>query len=160
MTHQVCMIIVRFFHFPTFQTGLLKTELLFLPWSMKGLSWLSIIIVHFYYFYSFQTELLKRVVPLYWYHYFGCNCGTTWNRTVWNNSAIQCWFKWSGQTFLTRFSQTGLKFDKTWREQKLLRISSELITIFFSENINQNVTQKMGHFDFFNWSRNTLKLLC
>ena len=45
---------------------------------------------------------------------------------------IQCWFKLSGQNeqnlnFQTSFSQIGLKLDQKWREQKLLRISAELI---------------------------------
>ena len=68
---------------------------------------------------------------------------------------IQCWFKLSGQNeqnlnFQTRFSQIGLKLDKKWREQKLLRILSKLIwCYFFSEILNQNFTPKMGHFGFF-----------
>ena len=68
---------------------------------------------------------------------------------------IQWWFKLSGQNeqnlnFQTRFSQIGLRLDKKWREQKLIRFSPELIwCYFFSETLNQNFTPKMGHFGFF-----------
>ena len=59
-----------------------------------------------------------------------------------------CCFKLSGQNeqslnFQTRFSQIGLRLNKKWTEQKLLRISSELIWCnFFSEILNQNFTPK------------------
>ena len=74
-------------------------------------------------------------------------------------SFVQCWFELSGQNenlnFKTRFSQIGLRLDKKWRKQKLLRISSELIwCIFFSATLNQNFTPKMGHFGFFRLIKN------
>ena len=59
-------------------------------------------------------------------------------------SSSLCWFKLSGRNeqnlnFQTRFSQIGLRLDKKWRGQKLLRISSELIWChFFSEILNTN----------------------
>ena len=70
-------------------------------------------------------------------------------------SLIQCWFKLSGQNdqnlnFQTRFSQIGLRLDKKWRVQKLLRISPELIWCHvFSEILNKNFSPKKGHFCFF-----------
>ena len=73
---------------------------------------------------------------------------------------VQCWFKLSGQNeqilnFQTRFSQIGLRLDKKWREQKVLRISSKLIWChFFSEILNENFTPKMGHFGFFQLIKN------
>ena len=60
---------------------------------------------------------------------------------------IQCWFKLSGQNeqnlnFQTRFSQIGLRLDKKWRGQKLLRILPKLIWChFFSKVLNKNFTQ-------------------
>ena len=59
-------------------------------------------------------------------------------------SDVQCWFKLSGQieqnlNFQTRFSPIGLRSDKNWGEQKLLRVSPELIWFsFFFEILNQN----------------------
>ena len=73
---------------------------------------------------------------------------------------LQCWFKLSGQNeqnlnFQTRFSQIGLRLDKKWRGQKLLRISPELIWChFFSEILNKNFTPKLGHFGFFQLIKN------
>ena len=73
---------------------------------------------------------------------------------------LQCWFKLSGQieqnlNFQTRFSQIGLRLDKKWREQKLLRISPELICChFFSEILNKIFAPKVGHFGFFQLIKN------
>ena len=48
-----------------------------------------------------------------------------------------------------------LRLDKKWTEQKLLKISSELLLCnFFSEILNQNFTPKMGHFGFFQLIKN------
>ena len=76
------------------------------------------------------------------------------------NIKLQCWFKLSGQNeqnlnFQTRFSQIWLRLDKKEREQKLLRISPELIWChFFSEILNKNFTPKMGQFGFFQLIKN------
>ena len=73
---------------------------------------------------------------------------------------VQCWFKLSGRNeqnlnFQTRFSQIGLRLEKTWRWQKLLKISPELIWChFFSEILNKKFTPKMGHFGFFQLIKN------
>ena len=75
-------------------------------------------------------------------------------------TTIQCWFKLYGRNeqnlnFQTRFSQIGLRLDKKWTEQKLLRISPELIWChFFAEILNKNFTPKMGHFGFFKLIKN------
>ena len=53
-------------------------------------------------------------------------------------------------TFQTRFSQIGVKFDKMWRQQKLLKISPETIWChFFCKILYKNCTPKMSHFGFF-----------
>ena len=89
-----------------------------------------------------------------------------WCKSKWNKESffidlnIQCWFKLSGRNqqnlnFQTRFSQIGLRLDKMWRGQKLLRISPELIWChFFTEILNKNFTPKMGHFGFFQLIKN------
>ena len=69
---------------------------------------------------------------------------------------IQCWFKLSGRNeqnlnFQTRFSQIGLRLDKKWRGQKLLRISPELIWCHFSPKFSTNILpQKWVILAFFN----------
>ena len=86
---------------------------------------------------------------------------------IWNKKKMQIylrafiqWFKLSGQNeqklnFQTRFSRIGLRLDKKWSEQKLLRISSELIWCnFFFEILNQNCTPKLSHFGFFQLIKN------
>ena len=85
---------------------------------------------------------------------------TVWKISVWPMYFLQCWFKLSGQNkqnldFQTRFSRIGLRLDKKWSEQKLLRILSKLIWCnFFSKILNQNFTPKMGHFGFFQLIKN------
>ena len=68
----------------------------------------------------------------------------------------QGWFKIFGQNektwiFESVFLNLGLKLDKKWREQKLLRILPEIKCCnFFYETLNQKFIPKMGPFGFFN----------
>ena len=64
---------------------------------------------------------------------------------------MQCWFKLFGQNLKlqTRFSQFELRLDKKWREQKVLKISPELV-----RNFQPKFYPKIGHFGFFQIIKN------
>ena len=64
---------------------------------------------------------------------------------------VQCWFKLSGQNeqikkVQTSFSQIGLRLDKKWREQNMLRTSLELLCCKLSANYRPKIFPKKGHF--------------